>query len=51
PKEQHFGLGRAGSVNLTVVWPNGDTQTIKELGVNAAYVLHQGQDRCIRVDR
>ena len=51
PKEQHFGLGQADSVNLTVVWPSGDTQTIKELDVNAVYVLHQGQDRCIRVDR
>ena len=51
PKEQHFGLGQADSVNLTVVWPSGYTQTIKELDVNAVYALHPGQARCVRVDR
>ncbi|RHW74892.1 CRTAC1 family protein [Colwellia sp. RSH04] len=34
PKEQHFGLGTATSVDLEVYWPNGKTQVITQVSAN-----------------
>jgi len=43
PKEQHFGVGTAETVDLTVTWPSGETQHVKNLSVNSAYSLSQNQ--------
>jgi hypothetical protein len=42
PKEQHFGLGDAKSVDALIVWPNGERQTLRGLAANRRYTLVQG---------
>lgn len=41
PKEQHFGLGDEKSADLTVIWPNGETQNFKGLATGRSYTLQQ----------
>ncbi|MAE62100.1 MAG: hypothetical protein CMJ49_12170 [Planctomycetaceae bacterium] len=45
PKTQHFGLGGAETVNLTVTWPNGDDQTFNDLQPDRAYTIQIGEDQ------
>ena len=42
PKQQHFGLGRAGSLDLEIVWPNGEVQRVEGLRANRSYTIRQG---------
>jgi hypothetical protein len=42
PKQQHFGVGRAGSVDVQITWPSGELQTLKGLAPNRAYRVRQG---------
>jgi hypothetical protein len=42
PKEQHFGVGSSRSVDVQIVWPNGERQTLPALAVNASYTVRQG---------
>jgi enediyne biosynthesis protein E4 len=44
PKLQHFGLGRDTRADVTIVWPNGDRQTLKGLQADRAYHVVQGQE-------
>lgn len=41
PKQQHLGVGQARSVDLTVVWPTGDTQTLTGMAVNKTHIVRQ----------
>jgi hypothetical protein len=43
PKEQHVGLGRDTSADLTIVWPNGDRETLKGLKADRRYRVAQGK--------
>jgi enediyne biosynthesis protein E4 len=38
----HFGLGRAASVDIEVRWPNGATETFKNLAANQLVTLKEG---------
>ena len=42
PKQQHFGLGTASTVDLQITWPNGEEQRFEGLSANRAYRLQQG---------
>jgi hypothetical protein len=42
PKQQHFGVGQSRSVDVQIIWPNGERQTLPALAVNASYTVHQG---------
>ena len=42
PKQQHLGLGRAETVDLRIVWPNGEEQLLRGLAGNRAWVVRQG---------
>ncbi len=42
PKQQHFGVGDSKSVDVQVVWPNGERQALGALAVNASYTVRQG---------
>jgi len=42
PKEQHLGLGKDKSANVTVIWPNGDKETHK-LTADKSYHIVQGK--------
>jgi hypothetical protein len=42
PKRQHLGLGRAETVDLRIVWPNGDEEVLRGLAVDRAVVVRQG---------
>ena len=41
PKQQHFGLGQATSVDLEIIWPNGDRQILRNLAANQAHTVRQ----------
>jgi hypothetical protein len=41
-KEQHFGLGKQTSVDVSVVWPNGDRSEFKNVAADRRYVIKQG---------
>jgi len=41
PKQQHFGLGRAKTADVRVVWPGGDEQVFEGLAVDQAYTISQ----------
>ena len=41
PKEQHLGLGTDTRADVTIIWPNGDRQTLKDLAADRTY-RHQG---------
>jgi hypothetical protein len=42
PKQQHFGLGRADSVDVRITWPNGEEQILRGLAANRAHTVRQG---------
>jgi hypothetical protein len=42
PKQQHVGLGPARAAHVTIVWPNGERQTLESLPANTAWTLRQG---------
>ncbi|HJW93981.1 MAG TPA: CRTAC1 family protein [Thermoanaerobaculia bacterium] len=42
PKEQHLGLGADKRADVTVIWPNGDRQTLKGLAADKRYHIVQG---------
>ena len=41
PKVQHVGLGSAKSADVTITWPNGDVQTVKNLAADQIHVIKQ----------
>ena len=41
PKQQHFGLGEAATVTVTVEWPNGKTSVFKDVQADQAYLIKQ----------
>jgi hypothetical protein len=41
PKQKHFGLGRATSVDLEIIWPNGDRQVLSNVAANRAHTFRQ----------
>ncbi|HVR43553.1 MAG TPA: CRTAC1 family protein [Thermoanaerobaculia bacterium] len=43
PKEQHFGLGRDESADLTVIWPNGERERFEGLAADRRYRIVQGE--------
>ncbi|HEX7808609.1 MAG TPA: CRTAC1 family protein [Thermoanaerobaculia bacterium] len=43
PKEQHIGLGSDTKADVTIVWPNGDKQTLRGLAANKTYRVTQGK--------
>jgi hypothetical protein len=43
PKEQHVGLGRDTTADVTITWPNGERETVKGLRADRAYRIVQGQ--------
>lgn len=43
PKEQHIGLGRDTKADVTIVWPNGEKETLRGLHADRAYHVVQGQ--------
>ncbi|HKR63502.1 MAG TPA: CRTAC1 family protein [Thermoanaerobaculia bacterium] len=42
PKTQHFGLGKDREANVTILWPNGEKQTMR-LGADREYRVVQGR--------
>ncbi len=38
----HFGLGRAKSAEVKIRWPNGDWQTLADVGVNRLVTVKEG---------
>jgi hypothetical protein len=42
PKQQHFGVGNSRSVDVQIIWPNGERQTLTALAANASYTVRQG---------
>jgi hypothetical protein len=41
PKQQHFGVGAARTVDVAVKWPNGDEQRFPGLATDRAYTISQ----------
>jgi hypothetical protein len=41
PKEQHFGVKNAESVNLSIIWPNGETQKLTNIATNQVHSIKQ----------
>jgi len=39
PKEQHIGLGKAGSARVMVIWPNGKRQLFESVKANQSYTI------------
>ena len=42
-KQQHLGLGQERSIDLDILWPNGERQHVPNLAANRAYVIEQGK--------
>jgi len=42
PKQQHFGVGDSRSVDVQIIWPNGERQALPALAVNTSYTVRQG---------
>ncbi len=42
PKQQHFGLGMADTVDVLITWPNGEAQHLEGVSANRAHTVHQG---------
>jgi hypothetical protein len=42
PKRQHFGLGRAATADVRIVWPNGELQTLTGVCENPSLVVRRG---------
>ena len=51
PKQQHFGTGTAASVDLEILWPNGETQVVADLDVEASYRISLGAGTVERIER
>ena len=49
PKQRHFGVGKSKSVQLEIVWPNGDQQIVESLDVNRSYLIRQDETKATRV--
>jgi enediyne biosynthesis protein E4 len=43
PKEQHVGLGRDTTADVTITWPNGDRETLRGLKADRTYRVVQGE--------
>ncbi|MGH9457995.1 MAG: ASPIC/UnbV domain-containing protein, partial [Thermoanaerobaculia bacterium] len=43
PKQQHFGLGADDEADVTVIWPNGESEVFADLAADRAYRIVQGQ--------
>ena len=43
PKEQHVGLGRDTTADVTITWPNGERETLRGLRADRSYRVVQGQ--------
>jgi hypothetical protein len=41
PSQQHFGLGKDVTADVTVVWPNGERRTYKGLAANQVHTITQ----------
>jgi hypothetical protein len=42
PKQQHVGLGADKRADVTVIWPDGERQTFKDLAADRSYHVVQG---------
>jgi hypothetical protein len=42
PKQIHIGLGAARAADATIVWPNGEVQTLTGLAAGRVHVVRQG---------
>jgi hypothetical protein len=42
PKQQHFGLGHATSVEVRIIWPNGEVLVLEDIAANRAHTVRQG---------
>ena len=43
PKQQHFGVGAARTVDVKVTWPNGEKQDFPGLATDRAYTISQAK--------
>ncbi|HEX6097040.1 MAG TPA: CRTAC1 family protein [Thermoanaerobaculia bacterium] len=43
PKEQHVGLGADTTADVTIVWPNGEKETLRALKADRTYNVVQGK--------
>jgi len=43
PKQQHLGLGKDTTADVTVVWPSGDRETFPALAADKSYRIVQGK--------
>jgi hypothetical protein len=43
PKVQHMGLGKEKTVDVTVIWPNGETSEFKDIAANRQYLIDQAK--------
>ena len=43
PKEQHVGLGADKTADVTITWPNGEKETLRDLRADRAYHVVQGK--------
>jgi hypothetical protein len=39
----HFGLGPATKVDVTIRWPQGDTETFKDVAANQEIIAQEGK--------
>ncbi|MBW2541163.1 MAG: CRTAC1 family protein [Deltaproteobacteria bacterium] len=42
PKQLHVGVGQSRSVDVQIIWPNGERQALPNLATNASYTVRQG---------
>jgi hypothetical protein len=50
PKQQHFGTGTSSSIELEILWPNGETQIVSDLDVDASYRISLGAGTVERIE-
>ncbi|MEO8379031.1 MAG: CRTAC1 family protein [Acidobacteriota bacterium] len=43
PKEQHIGLGKDTKADVTILWPNGERETLRGVRADRAYRVGQGR--------
>ncbi|MCF7970789.1 MAG: CRTAC1 family protein [Methylococcaceae bacterium] len=41
PKQQHFGLGKQKTANITIEWPNGQKTQLNNIAINKSYLISQ----------
>ncbi len=41
PKQQHIGLGKSTTVDIEIIWPNGDRQEVSNLPCNQVHTIEQ----------